>query len=73
MRRSDELNAALCDRAGGRSLELGPDLVDHDDLRHVVLHRLDHHGVLEERSLDLHAPGAPDAWMRDVAVATNLV
>jgi len=33
----------------------------------------DHHRVLEERRLDLHAARAPDAWMRDVAVAADLV
>ena len=73
MRGGDELDAALGDRARRRSLELGADLVDHDDLGHVVLDRLDHHGVLHARRRDLHAARATDAGMRDVAVTRDLV
>ena len=45
---------------------------DHH-LRGVVLHRLDQDVVLLVRRGDLHAPREPDARVRDVAVAANLV
>ena len=48
--RADELHAALGDGAGGGRLQLRADLVDDDDLGHVVLHRLDHHVVLQRRA-----------------------
>src|SRR4051794_24468948 len=73
MRGRDQLDAPFGDRARGRGLELGADLVDDDDLGHVVLDRLDHHRVLEERRPHLHAPGATDAWMRNVTVPSDLV
>ena len=73
MRGRDQLHAALRDRASCRGLRLGPDLVDDHDLGHVVLHRLDHDGVLALRARDLHATGAPDPGVRDVAVAADLV
>src|SRR3989304_381592 len=65
----DQLNAGLGDGAGGGRLEVGADLVDDDDLGHVVLDGLDHDGVLEVRAGYLHAAGAADARVRDVAVA----
>ena len=73
VRRADELDAALGDGAGGLRLELRADLVDDDDLGHVVLDRLDHHLVLERRRPDLHPAGLADGRMRDVAVAGDLV
>src|SRR5439155_7572669 len=73
MRGGDELDATLGDRARCGSLKLGADLVDHDDLGHVVLDRLDHHRVLQQRSPDLHAASATDTRMWDVAVAAYLV
>src|SRR5207247_1387645 len=72
-RGGDELDATLGDRARCGSLKLGADLVDHDDLGHVVLDRLDHHRVLQQRSPDLHAASATDTRMWDVAVAAYLV
>src|SRR5439155_537016 len=51
----------------------GPDLVDDDDLGHMVLDRLDHHLVLEGRGPDLHPAGLADRRVRDVAVAGDLV
>ena len=48
--RADELHAALGDGARRRRLQLGADLVDDDDLGHVVLHGLDHHRVLHGRA-----------------------
>ena len=71
--RADQLDAALGDRPGRLGLELGPDLVDDDDLGHVVLDRLDHHLVLERRRPDLHPAGLADRRMGDVAVAGDLV
>ena len=73
VRRADQLDAALGDRAGGLRLQLGPDLVDDDDLGHVVLDRLDHHLVLEARRPDLHPARLADGRVRDVAVARDLV
>ena len=70
---ADQLDAALGDRPRGLRLELGPDLVDDDDLGHVVLDRLDHHLVLERGRADLHPARLADGRMRDVAVAGDLV
>ncbi len=73
VRRGDELHSALGDRARGYGLELGADLVDDDDLGHVVLDCLDHHRVLQHRRPHLHAACAADSRMRNVAVAADLV
>ncbi len=73
VRGADQLHAALGDRARRLRLELGADLVDDDDLGHVVLDRLDHHLVLQARRPDLHPPGLSDRRMRDVSVAGDLV
>ena len=73
VRGADQLHAALGDGARRHRLQLGADLVDDDDLRHVVLDRLDHHRVLLRRGAHLHAPRAADAGVRDVAVAADLV
>ena len=43
------------------------------DFRHVILHRLDHHAVLEGGGRHLHAPRASDGGMRDVAVPRDFV
>jgi hypothetical protein len=69
----DELYAPLGDGARRRRLGLGADLIDDDDLGHVVLHRLDHHGVLPLGPRHLHAPGRADGRMRHVAIAADLV
>ncbi len=71
--RADQLDTALGDGPGGLRLQLGPDLVDDDDLGHVVLDRLDHHLVLHRWRADLHPAGLADRGMRDVAVAGDLV
>ena len=73
VRGADQLHPALGDRAGGDRLQLAPDLVDDDRLGHVVLDRLDHHLVLQRRRGHLHAPGAADRRVGDVAVARDLV
>src|SRR6266567_3648157 len=56
-----------------RALELRADLVDDDDLGHVVLDCLDHHRVLQHRRAHLHATRAADSGMRNVAVTADLV
>ena len=73
VRGADQRDAALGDRARGDGLGLGADLVDDDDFGHVVFDRFDHHGVLQGRVGDLHAPREPDAGMRNVAVAGDFV
>ncbi len=73
VRGADQRHAAFGDRAGCFGFRCRADLVDDDDLRHVVLDRLDHHGVLQRGISDLHAPCETDAGMRDVAVAGDFV
>ena len=70
---ADQLDATLGDRARGGGFELRADLVDDDDLRHVVLDRLDHHLVLHRRRAHLHPARLADGRVRDVAVAGDLV
>ena len=71
--RADQLHPALGDRACCGGLKLAADFVDDDDLRHVVFHGLDHHLVLLRWLGHLHAPGAANGRMRDIAVAADLV
>ncbi len=73
MCRADQLDAALGDRPGRLRFQLGADLVDDDDLGHVVLDSLDHHLVLERRGAHLHPSGLADGRVGDVAVARDLV
>ena len=73
VRRRHELHPAFGDRARGGGLRLRPHLVDDDDLRHMVLHGLDHHGVLLGGRRHLHAARPADAGVRHVAVAGDLV
>src|SRR6266853_6167669 len=73
MRGRDELYAALGDGARRNGFELGANLVDDDNLRHVVLDRLDHHGVLQCWCTNLHAPRAPDPRVGDVPIAANFI
>ncbi len=70
---ADELNAALIDGARRLGFTFPADLIDDDDLRVVILHRLDHGFVLVGRARNLHAAGAADGRMRNIAVTTNLV
>jgi len=70
---TDELHAPLGDGARGGGLELGPDLVDDDDFGHVVLDGLDHDRVLIRGGRNLHAAGAADGGMGDIAVAADFV
>src|SRR5438876_7811266 len=73
VRRRHQLHAPLSDGARRRRLQLGADLVDDDHLWHVVLHRLDHHGVLQGGSADLHPSRATDPRMRDVSISADLI
>jgi hypothetical protein len=73
MRSADQLHAALRNRAGCRGFLFATDLVDDDDLRHVVLDGLDHDLMLQFRRGHLHAPRAADGRVRDVAVAADFV
>ena len=68
-----QLHAALGDRARGVGVQLYAYLVYDDHLRHMVLHRLDHHVVLERGRRHLHPARASDGGMRDIAVAGDLV
>ena len=68
-----QLDPAFGDCARRRGLQLAADLVDDDDLRHVVFDRLDHNLVLELRPGHLHPPGLADGRMGDVAVPADLV
>ena len=70
---ADQLHTALSDRSCGDRLSLGADLVDHDHFGHVILDRLDHHKVLPLWRAHLHAARLADCWMRNVAVAGDLV
>ena len=73
MGRGHQHHAPLGDRAGRLGLQLRADLIDHDDLGHVVFHRLDHHLVLQLRPGHLHAPGPADGGVGDVAITGDLV
>src|ERR1700737_4203408 len=69
----DQLPSSLGDGAGGLGLQLGADLINDDDLRHVVLNGLDHDRVLQGGRAYLHTTRAADAVVWDVAVATDLI
>ena len=68
-----EHHAPFGNSAGSLRFELGADLVDHDHLRHVVFHRLDHHLVLQFRPGHLHAPRPTNRGVRDVSIAGDLI
>ena len=73
MRRANQLHAALRNCARSQRLLFAPDLVNHNRLGVVVLHRFNHHLMLARRVGHLHAPRPPHRRMRNVAVAANLV
>jgi hypothetical protein len=73
VRCGDQLDAPFSDGPCGGGLEVGADLIDDDDLRHVVLNRFDHHPVLQFRRGDLHPARGADARVRNIAVARDLV
>ena len=61
-------NGSRCVRFG-----FGSDLVDNDDLRHVVLDSFDHHRVLEIGSRYLHPPACPNTGVRDIAISADFI
>jgi hypothetical protein len=69
----NQAHTPLGDAARGVRLGLGADLIDHDDLGHVVLHCFDHHPVLQIWRRYLHAPGAADRRVGNVAVAGDFI
>jgi hypothetical protein len=73
VRRRNQLHAALSN--GSRRLRFGlrPDFIDHDNFGHVVFNRLDHHGMLQIGSWNLHPPARADAWMRNIAITADFV
>jgi hypothetical protein len=73
VRGGHQLDPALGNGAGRGGFELGPDLVDDDDLGHMVFDGLDHHGVLHRRRRDLHPPRAAHGGMGDIAIAADLI
>ena len=73
MGRGDELHPPFRDRPRSTGFQLGSDLIDDDDLWHVVFDRFDHHRVLQKWRPHLHAPRAADAGVRNIAVSPDLV
>ncbi len=73
VRRPDQLYATLSDRASRGCFQLCAYLVNDYDLGHVVLHRLDHHSVLQARGRDLHPARATDRRVGYVTVAGYLI
>src|SRR5579863_7899497 len=73
MRGCHQLHTAFSDGARCRGFQFGADFVDHDDLRHMIFHCLDHHRVLFRRASHLHATRSPDPWMGNIAVARDFV
>ena len=70
---ADELDAAFGDGAGGDGFELAADFVDDDGFGHVIFDGFDHDFMLQGGRCDLHAAGAADGWVGDVAVAGDFV
>ena len=73
MGRGHEHHATLGNGASRLGFQLGADLVNNDHLGHVVFHGLDHHLVLKLRPGYLHAPGAADGGMGNVAIPSDFI
>ena len=73
MSRADELYPSFGNGPRRDSLQLVADLIYYDHLRHVILHRFDHHPMLLSRVGNLHPPRSSDSGMGDVAITTDLV
>ena len=69
----DELNATFGDCSRGKRFGLGSDLVDHNDLGHVILHRLYHHRMLKLGPWNLHSTAGSNSGVRNVAITRNLI
>ena len=66
-------HAAFGDGACRLSFQLCADLIDDDDLRHVVFNRLDHHLMLLLRTGNLHPSGPSDRRVRNIAITSDLI
>jgi hypothetical protein len=73
VRRRNQLDAALGDRARRFSLKRRTNLVDDDYLRHMVFYRLDHDGMLFRWGRHLHPARTPNPRMRNVSITCDLV
>jgi hypothetical protein len=71
--RGHQNHTPLSDGTGCLGLQLGTNLIDHDDFWHVVFHRLDHHLVLQLRPCHLHPAGPANGRMGDVAISGDLI
>ena len=68
-----KLHATFCNGARSGGFQFSAYFVDYDDLRHVVLHRLDHHSVLFHGASHLHAACSTDTGVRNVSVSSDFV
>ena len=73
MCRGDQLNSALGNGPGRDGLFFGADLVDDNDLGHMVFNGFDHYRMLTLRRWHLHPARLPDSRMWNVVVAGDLV
>ena len=70
---ADQLDAAFGNGAGGDGFQFAADFIDDNGFRHVVFDGFDHDFVLQSGRCHLHAAGAADGWVGDIAVAGDLV
>ena len=70
---TDQLDAALGNRSGGRRFQFPPDLVDHDDFRVMVLDRLNHYLMLEHGLTHLHPSGLAHGRVRHIPIAADFI
>ena len=66
--RADKLNTAFGNRSRSLGLEFSANLVDDNDLGHVVLHCLDHDRMLFAWALHLHTASTTDARVSNIPV-----
>jgi hypothetical protein len=70
---ANQLHTTFSNRSRCAGLRFGADLVDHHHFGHMIFDGLDHHCVLGMDIWYLHAAGAPNARVRHIAVAGDLV
>jgi hypothetical protein len=68
-----QLDASLGYGASSQGLLSGPDLVDYDDLGHVIFDGFDHDRMLHFGLGHLHSPGAANSGVGNVAVAGDFI
>ena len=73
MRGRDQLHSPFGNSPGGQRFGFGSDLVDDDNLGHVIFHGFNHHCVLQVRPRHLHPAAGADAGMRNIAVAADFI